>query len=101
MKTFSTLAIALSALKVSGCASDIVSDDAIVERTAFALGLNKGDFTISNRADDGASARYAVRTRTDQEFNFFLGGTLGFVGRQVTEAVCTKKGELGRNPLLR
>ena len=101
MKTFSTLAIALTALTVSGCASVIVSDDAIVERTAFALGLNKGDFTISNRVDDGASARYAVRTRTGQELNCFLGGTMGFVGRQVSEAICTRKGEVGRNPLLR
>ena len=101
MRTFSTLAIALTALTLSGCASVIVSDDAIAERTAFALGLNKGDFTISNRVDDGASARYAVRTRTGQQFNCFLGGTIGFGGREVTDAVCTKKGELSRNPLLR
>ena len=101
MKTSSTLAIALTALTVSGCASVIVSDDAIVERTAFAIGLNKSDFTISNRVDDGASARYAVRTRTGQEFNCFLGGTIGFGGRQVSEAICTRKGEVGRNPLLR
>ena len=101
MKTFSTLAIALTALTVSGCASVIVSDDAIVDRTAFALGLNKGDFTISKRVDDGASARYAVRTRTGQEFNCFLGGTISILGRQVTEAICTRKGEVSRNPLLR
>jgi len=101
MKTLSTLAIAVAALTVSGCASLIVSDDAIVERTAFALGLNKGDFTISNRVDDGASARYAVRTRTGQEFNCFLGGTMSVLGRQVTDAVCTKKGEASKNPLLR
>lgn len=101
MKTLSTLAIAVAALTVSGCASLIVSDDAIVERTAFALGLNKGEFTISNRVDDGASARYTVRTRTGQEFNCFLGGTMSILGRQVTDAVCTKKGEVGKNPLLR
>lgn len=101
MKTLSTLAIALAAASLTACASVIVSDDAIVERTAFALGLNKGDFTISNRVYEGASARYAVRTRTGQEFNCFLGGTLSILGRGVTEAVCTKKGEVSKNPLLR
>lgn len=101
MKTFSAFAIALTAVGLSACASVIVSDDAIVERTAFALGLNKADFTISNRVDDGASARYAVRTRTGQEFNCFLGGTMSILGRQVTDAICTKKGEVGKNPLLR
>lgn len=101
MKILSTLAIAVAATALTACASVIVSDDAIVERTAFALGVNKGDFTISNRVDEGASARYAVRTRTGQEFNCFLGGTLSILGRGVTEAVCTKKGEVSKNPLLR
>lgn len=101
MKTFATLSIAITAAALSACASVIVSDDAVVDRTAFALGLNKGDFTISNRVNEGASARYAVRTKSGQEFNCFLGSTLSILGGGVTEAVCNKKGEVGRNPLLR
>lgn len=101
MKFFKPLAMAAAALFASGCASFIVSDEAIVDRTAFALGLNKGDITVSNRVDDGAAARYSVRTRTGQEFNCFLGGTVGILGRSVTDAVCTKKGEASKNPLVR
>lgn len=88
-------------ITLMGCASVAVTDDAIVERTAFALGLGKGDFTINNRVDDGTTARYGVRTKSGQEFNCFVGGSIGLLGRAVSEAVCTKKGEVARNPLLR
>ncbi|TXH59829.1 MAG: hypothetical protein E6Q93_08015 [Burkholderiaceae bacterium] len=78
-----------------------VTDEAIVERTAFALGLAKGDFTVSNRVDDGTTTRYSVRTKTGQDFNCFVGGSISVTGRTVSEAICTKKGEVARNPLLR
>lgn len=97
LKHISTVA----ALLATGCASIAVTDDAIAERTAFALGLAKSDFTISNRVDDGTTARYSVRTKTGQDYNCFVGGSIGLLGRAVSEAVCTKKGEVARNPLLR
>lgn len=89
------------ALFATGCASVAVTDDAIVDRTAFALGLKKGDFTISNRNDEGTTTRYAVRTKAGQDYNCFVGGSFSVVGRSVSEAICTKKGETMRNPLLR
>lgn len=91
----------LIASLATGCASIAVTDDAIVDRTAFALGLNKGDFTVSNRNDEGTTTRYAVRTKTGQDYNCFVGGSIGVMGRSVSEAICTKKGETMRNPLLR
>lgn len=91
----------LAALAAAGCASLAVTDEAIVDRTAFALGLGKGDFTISNRSDEGTTTRYSVRTKAGQDYNCFLGGSFSVLGRTVSEAVCSKKGEPPRNPLLR
>ncbi|WP_430407617.1 hypothetical protein [Hydrogenophaga sp.] len=64
---------ALAALLTAGCASIAVTDEAIVDRTAFALNLDKDAFTVSNRVNDGTTTRYAVRTKTGQEFNCFVG----------------------------
>lgn len=91
----------LIALLATGCASVAVTNEAIVDRTAFALGLSKSDFTISNRTDEGTTTRYAVRTKSGQDYNCFVGGSFSVVGRTVSEAICTKKGETMRNPLLR
>lgn len=97
-----TLCIAVfAAAAATGCASIAVTDEALVDRTAFALGLAKGDFTITNRVDEGTTTRYSVKSKSGQEFNCFVGGSIGVLGRVVSEAVCTKKGEVARNPLLR
>lgn len=98
-RTLSLLCAA--ALATAGCASLAVTDEAIVDRTAFALGLAKGDFTISNRTDEGTTTRYAVKTKSGQEFNCFVGGSISVLGRVVSEAVCTRRGEPMRNPLIR
>ncbi len=94
------LALAFAPLVLAaGCASIAVSDQAIVDRTAFALGLDKEAFTVSNRVDDGTTTRYAVRTKSGQEYNCFVGGSISVMGRSVSEAVCTRKGQPARNPL--
>lgn len=90
-----------AALAATGCASLAVTDDAIVERTAFALGLQKNEFTISQRQDDGTTTRYLVKTKSGQDYNCFVGGSFSVLGRSVSEAICTKKGEPMKNPLLR
>ena len=97
-RRFATLSLVALA---SGCASVAVTDQAIVERTAFALGLDKSAFTISNRSDEGTTTRYAVKTKTGQDYNCFVGGSFSVVGRSVSEAICTRKGEPAKNPLLR
>ncbi|MEQ1515350.1 MAG: hypothetical protein ABL931_02535 [Usitatibacteraceae bacterium] len=86
---------------LAGCASIAVTNDAIVERTAFALGMDKGSFTIENRVDDGVTTRYGVRTSRGEEFNCFVGGSINVLGRSVSEAICAKKGDVVKNPLLR
>jgi CO/xanthine dehydrogenase Mo-binding subunit len=101
MRRINTIMLTVTVLAAAGCASIAVTDEAIVDRTAFALGLNKSDFTVSNRIDEGTTTRYQVRTRSGQEFNCFVGGSISVLGRSVSEAVCTKKGEPARNPLLK
>ncbi len=96
-----TCLLALSAALTTACASVAVTDQAVVDRTAFALGLDKSAFTISNRVDEGTTTRYSVRTKSGQDFNCFVGGSISVIGRSVSEAICTKKGETMRNPLLR
>jgi hypothetical protein len=94
-------ALAVLSMALSGCASVAVTDQAIVDRTAFALGLDKSAFTISNRVDEGTTTRYAVKTKAGQDYNCFVGGSFSVVGRSVSEAICTRKGETMKNPLLR
>ena len=56
----------------AGCASVAVSNNAIEQNTAFALGLEKGMFTISDRVDDGIKSSYAViDTIRNREHAFF------------------------------
>ena len=85
----------------AGCASMAVTDDAIIDRTAFALGIEKNAFVIKNRVDEGTTTRYTVTAKSGQEFNCYVGGTFSALGRMVSEAICTKKGEIAKNPLLR
>ncbi len=94
-------ALVVTAAASSGCASVAVTDQAIVDRTAFALGLDKTAFTISGRVDEGTTTRYAVKTKAGQEYNCFVGGSFSVLGRSVSEAICTRKGEPAKNPLLR
>jgi hypothetical protein len=93
----STLLIALLAV---GCASVAVTDSAIEERTAFALGLQRGSFTISERKDDGVRTQYAVQTKAGQRYNCYVAGSFSVIGRTVSDAICNKPGEAPKNPLL-
>ncbi|WP_206198897.1 hypothetical protein [Zoogloea dura] len=78
-----------------GCASVAVTDDAITQRTAFALGVDRKDLTISNRVDDGTTSRYQVKTRAGRQYNCFVGGSISVLGRTVSEAICTEVGRDG------
>lgn len=100
-KALATPGILVATLVAAGCASLAVTDEAIVDRTAFALGLNKGDFTIGNRQNEGTTTRYSVRTKSGQEYDCFVGGSINVLGRSVSDAICSRTGEPARNPLLR
>ena len=85
---------------LAGCASVAVSDSAIEERTAFALGLQRSSFNISERRDDGVRTQYVVQTKTGQRYNCYVAGSFSATGRTVSDAICNKPGEAPKNPLL-
>ena len=78
---------------LSGCASVAVTEDAVKQRTAFALGVEQGDFVISDRVDDGVETRYKVKTKTGKTYNCYVTGTISYVGRTVSDAVCSATGK--------
>ena len=86
-----TLAAAIAAV-CAGCASVAVTNDAIEERTAFALSLSKGAFNITNRVDDGLRSSYSVTTNSGKKYNCYVSGTVSVVGRVVSDAICNEVG---------
>lgn len=86
------LSVAVMVLLASGCASVAVSDNAIEQNTAFALGLEKGTFTISDRVDDGVKSNYFVKTSAGKKYSCYVTGGVTVVGRVVSDAVCNEVG---------
>jgi hypothetical protein len=87
--------VVLTSCILAGCASVAVSNDAIVERTAFALSLDKSAFTISNRVDDGVRSSFSVKTNAGKSYNCYVGGSISVVGRVVSDAICNEVGVAG------
>lgn len=87
------LGLATAALLLTGCASFAVTDQKLQNNTAFALGLDVGDFTIANRNDDGLKTTYAVKTNAGKQYNCYIMGTVGVTGRNVSDAICNEKGK--------
>lgn len=84
---------------LSGCSTLYnVSDEKIKERTAFALGLDEDQFTISGRTQDGMQINYKVKTYKGMEYRCYIVGGMAVMG-QTSAAMCTKKGEAAKNPL--
>lgn len=80
---------------LSGCASFAVSDDALVQRTGFALGLEPAQFTISNRMDEGTTTRYQVKTTAGKRYSCSVGGSVSVLGKSVSSPICNQIGEDG------
>ena len=89
-KTLALATVAAFAALASGCASVAVSNDAIEQNTAQALGLAKGSFTIADRVDDGVKASYTVKTNTGKQYACYVTGTVSVVGRVVSDP-CARK----------
>jgi len=85
---------------VTGCAPIAVSTDAIDQRAASALGVERGSFAISNRQDDGVHTQYVATSKNGQRYNCYVTGTFSVTGRIVSNAICSKVGEAPKNPLL-
>lgn len=80
----------LLAVLFSGCASVAVSDDALQSRTASALGLRQGEFTISNRQDSGVRTDYTVTASGSRTYSCYVTGIVSVVGRSVSDAMCSQ-----------
>jgi hypothetical protein len=85
-----TALVALSAF-VTGCASTVISNDKIIERTAIALSLDRNAFTISNRSDESYRSNYVVTVNDGRKYNCYIGGgAAGFMGASsvISDAMC-------------
>ena len=90
----------MTLLTVSGSASALgkpVAMEKLQDRTAFALGLDNKDFTISDVKKEGITTRYVVKSKVGDEYRCYVQSAFT-VG--VSDAVCSKKGEPATNPLL-
>ena len=93
------IVVAVSLLTLSACASMVVKEDDIVKKTAFALGLEKSAFTISDRADDGLQTTYIATTNAGKKYNCYVEGSFSFgTGSVVTDAICSEVGKSGSKP---
>lgn len=73
---------------LAGCASVAVTEDALVQRTSFALGVSADHFTISNRVDSGVRTDYDVHTQAGKDYACYVTGTVSVTGRTVSDAIC-------------
>lgn len=89
----------LGSVAFSGCSTLYkVSDDKLQERTAFALGLDENQITITHREQDGMQTNYNVKTNKGVKYRCYVTGGIAMMG-QTSAAMCTKKGEAAKNPL--
>jgi len=86
--------IAIAALAIlPGCAAQVVKEDHLKQKTAFALGLDQNAFTISDRVDDGLQTRYNVKTNNNLNYNCYVEGAFSFgTGGVVSDAICNQIG---------
>lgn len=68
-----------------------VTGDALEDRTSFALGLDRGDFTISDRVDDGVRTSYMVKTNQGKVYSCYVTGAMTYTGPVVSDAICNAK----------
>jgi hypothetical protein len=80
-------------LTLGACASVAVTADALEDRTSRALGLERGQFTISDRVDEGTGTRYMVQTKAGRRHSCTVGGSFSVTGRVVSDAICTEMGK--------
>jgi hypothetical protein len=105
-----TLLISLTTI-FGGCTGHRISTEPTPEaetkehleqNTAFALGLDKSDFTVDNRINNGVKVSYTVKANTGKNYNCYVtGSNIRGVGVVVSDAICNEKGKPAKNPLLR
>lgn len=84
--------IALTTITLAGCATR-VEDDTIVSRTAFAIGLESDQFTITDRTGDAGRIDYKVVAHDGRRFNCYVtGGGMMYAGVVTSDAICSEQG---------
>ena len=95
-------ALMMASLAVlGGCSSLIVTNDDLVRRTAFTLGLEPTDFSITGREDDGTATTYKVVTKSGARHSCYVASAVTITGKVVSDAVCNKQGEKAKHSLSR
>lgn len=73
---------------LQGCASVAVRDDDLSVNTARALGVTPSNVVISDRRDSGVQTTYVAKAN-GAVYNCYVTGSIGIVGRLVSDAMCT------------
>jgi hypothetical protein len=60
-----------------------------------ALGLDKSQFTISDRADSGVQTTFTARTKGGKTYSCYVEGSVSVVGRVVSDALCREMSKSG------
>lgn len=110
MSNKSTMAVVAFAFAVlvsgNAMAGKLAPLDKIQDRTADALELDAGDFTVSDLEKDGVSTRYLVTTKKGDKYKCYVTSTSGIAGfmsggASVSDAICSKgNGSEKKNALL-
>jgi hypothetical protein len=80
-------------LALGACASGGITPETLEDRTSRALGLERGQFTISERVDESTVTRYMVLAKSGRRHSCTVGATFSLTGRIVTDAICTEMGK--------
>ncbi len=76
----------------------VVKSNDIEQRTSFALGLDRSQFTISDRVDSGVRTDYVVKTKAGKTYQCYVTGSFSIVGRSISDAICSNNhGVYSRN----
>ncbi|MCB6182865.1 hypothetical protein LIN78_04785 [Leeia sp. TBRC 13508] len=94
MRLSTFLLLSLPVAFLTACASVAVSDDAIKENTAMTLGVSKDSLTILNRQDSGIKTTYQAKTKSGKIYSCYVTGSVGIVGRVVSDAMCNTGSKL-------
>ncbi|MDR1228865.1 MAG: hypothetical protein LBK55_07595 [Azoarcus sp.] len=110
------LCIAVACGMLTGCLAvgSSVREDKLTQRTAYALGLNPADFTISDKTKDGIRTDYIVTTTKGDRYWCHIEAGASFMGQMVGDAMCNeapgntggagskgKTGKTGEKPITR
>jgi len=73
---------------LGGCASNLQSTDELQSATAFSLGLEAADVTISNRQDSGMTTNYWATTRSGRKYSCVRTAGISIMGAIKSSPLC-------------